>query len=212
MLLRGARTRSRSRASETKLRTPETHRGRQGGSRARGHPAAVPAAGAPVPHIYSFNNNKSHLFIPFGEGPCPGRLSGGFRRSPFPSVRASPVLTGPCLVCAPTRARLSSFGSCDPPVFPGGCAPSSRAGPSGSASLTGRAWGGSRLRGCGSPRVSTSLLTLGLIHLCTRFYFFRLPWVFRCGFGLAFGFVTDISHVPLQKLRLSRGPHIKAER
>lgn len=35
------------------------------------------------------------------------------------------------------------------------------------------------------------LVTLGLVHLCTWFHFFSLPWGFRCGFGFAFAFLAD---------------------
>lgn len=52
--------------------------------------ASAPAAGAPGPRIYSFNNKKSHLFIPFREGPRCGHLSGVF--SCFPSTCCRPPL------------------------------------------------------------------------------------------------------------------------
>lgn len=35
------------------------------------------------------------------------------------------------------------------------------------------------------------IVTLGLVHLCTWFHFFRLPRDFRCVFGFAFAFLAD---------------------
>lgn len=64
------------------------------------HPASVLAASAPVPCIYSFNNNRSHLFIPFRKGPCFGHLSGVF--CCFYSSCHAPACA--CLTCHPRGA------------------------------------------------------------------------------------------------------------
>lgn len=77
-------------------------------------PAAVPAAGSPIPCIYSFNNNKSHLFIPFREGPCSGHLSGVFCCFRFPSTCVPHPPSLGRVRRVPTWAQLSLCGSFDP--------------------------------------------------------------------------------------------------
>ncbi|XP_059768247.1 SPRY domain-containing SOCS box protein 1 isoform X1 [Balaenoptera ricei] len=102
---------------------------------AREHPASVLAVGAPVPRIYSFNNNKSHLFIPFRKDTLFGSpLSGVFCcfSSACPSLGCV-CLTWPfrwvvSVVCPHVGTGVSLFGSLDL-QFPRGSAPSARVGP-----------------------------------------------------------------------------------
>lgn len=125
----GRQKRTRTPRQQPEVDLPQAHE----------HSASVVAAGAAGPCIYSLNNNKSHLFIPFRKGSCSvTSLMCSFAFLPHSTpwhVCASPVLlAGLCLWCVPTWAQVSLFGSLDLP-FPGGSAPSSRAGPSGSFSL-----------------------------------------------------------------------------
>lgn len=142
--LRGAQMGAGAEASgappqQTTLRTSGTHHGHRGRSQngtSTGTyecPASAPAVSPPVPCIYSFHNDKSHLFIPFRkETWFHFPLSGVFCcfASTCPSLGCvcftRPSRGAVAVVCPHVGTRVSLCGSPDL-QFPGGSALGSRA-------------------------------------------------------------------------------------
>lgn len=211
-MLRGAQIKAGAEAGgatprQTTLRTSGTPHGLRGRSKPRSdlpqRPASAPAVSPLVPSIYSLNNNKSHLFIPFRKEPLfQYPLSGVFWWSLPPApprdmcVPHLPLSVGRVLTGARGCLSLGLWTY----SFRGGSAPSSRARPSGNIRLTcnTRILGVPSARAVAAPCVSPGGHSpLGLGHLCTWFYFFSLLGEGVAAF--AFPFLAEISHVRRQK-------------
>ena len=203
----GASAHPTGQPQRTKLRMSEAHHGHRGRNQngtvprrmsTLEYPASVLAAGASIPCIYSFNSNKSHLFIPFRKDTLFGSLLSGVFCC-FSST--CPFLGCVCLtwpfhwvmfvMCPHAGTGEPLCGSLDL-QFPGGSAPECPSGPlKGHLTCNNECLGDLSARAVAAPCVPPdSHLSLGLIHFCTWFYFFSLLWGFLVWVWFRFRFPT----------------------